>query len=265
MGTDAIGGVTRRRVRGGGGRRAHDRAAARPRGRGFVAPSDRIGIATIGAGRQGHAVTMSLLQRQDVQLVAVCDVNRGSRDYVEYRDNAHAQLRARTARGRLRKVGVNMDLAWPRPADEELFHQPRHWRPRARRSCSSRPTTPRGRAAPAYAGCTAYCDYRELLASQRDLDAVYVATPDHWHAPIAIAAMRAGKHVLGQKPMCHAIGEARRMAAVARETKVATSVTINNPSTRAHASHRPVARRRRDRHRSRGAQLVHPSVLAAGR
>src|SRR5207253_11848 len=41
-----------------------------------------------------------------------------------------------------------------------------------------------------YKGCNAYKDYRELLDKERGLDAVYVATPDHWHAPIAIAAMR---------------------------------------------------------------------------
>src|SRR5215471_8767460 len=42
----------------------------------FVPPSDRINIATIGLGRQGEAVTMSLLPRPEVQIVAVCDVNR---------------------------------------------------------------------------------------------------------------------------------------------------------------------------------------------
>ena len=76
-----------------------------------------------------------------------------------------------------------------------------------------------------YKGCTAYRDYRELLEKEKDLDAVYVATPDHWHAPISIAAMRKGKHVLCQKPMTHSIGEARRMAQVAREMKVATSLS----------------------------------------
>ncbi|MBK9316819.1 MAG: Gfo/Idh/MocA family oxidoreductase [Acidobacteria bacterium] len=53
-------------------------------------------------------------------------------------------------------------------------------------------------------------DFRELLVKESDLDAVYVATPDHWHAPISIAAMRKGKHVLCQKPMAHSIGEAPR-------------------------------------------------------
>ena len=98
-------------------------------------------------------------------------------------------------------------------------------------------------------------DYRELLARQRDLDAVYVATPDHWRAPIAIAAMRAGKHVLGQKPMCHAIGETRRMAAAARNQGRDVG-HHQQPVDGAHASHHPVARRRRDRTCSRGAQLV---------
>ena len=54
----------------------------------FVPPSDRITLATIGLGRQGQAVTMSLLPRQEVQVVAVCDVNRGSKDYMEYSENA---------------------------------------------------------------------------------------------------------------------------------------------------------------------------------
>ena len=74
-------------------------------------------------------------------------------------------------------------------------------------------------------------DFRELLEKQSDLDAVYVATPDHWHAPISLAAMRKGKHVLCQKPMAHSIGEARHMAAMARVMKVATALPVNNPYT----------------------------------
>jgi predicted dehydrogenase len=87
------------------------------------------------------------------------------------------------------------------------------------------------RKAGSYKGCGSYRDFRELLAKHRDVDAVYVATPDHWHAPISLAAMRARKHVLCHKPMTHSVGEARRMAAIAREMKVATAVTVNNPSS----------------------------------
>ena len=58
-----------------------------------------------------------------------------------------------------------------------------------------------------------------------------MATPDHWHVPISIAAMSKRKHVLCQKQMAHSIGEAHRMAQVAREMKVATSLPVNNPSS----------------------------------
>src|SRR6266581_1898880 len=54
----------------------------------FVPPSDKITLASIGMGRQGMVVTMSLLARPDIQVVAVCDPNEGSKDYVEYGDNA---------------------------------------------------------------------------------------------------------------------------------------------------------------------------------
>ncbi len=89
----------------------------------------------------------------------------------------------------------------------------------------------KGSASGAYKGVNTYVDYRELLDKEKDVDAVYVATPDHWHATIALAAMRRRKHVLGQKPMAHSIGEARRMAQMAHEMNVATSLTVNNPSS----------------------------------
>jgi predicted dehydrogenase len=65
-------------------------------------------------------------------------------------------------------------------------------------------------------GCAAYNDFRELVARQ-DIDVVTVATTDHWHVPIALAAVRSGKDVYVEKPLGLTIGEdqALRAAAVA--------------------------------------------------
>lgn len=65
-----------------------------------------------------------------------------------------------------------------------------------------------------------YVDYRELLAQEKELDAVVIATPDHLHAAIAVAAMRARKHVYVQKPLCWSVAEARLLTTVWRETGV---------------------------------------------
>jgi predicted dehydrogenase len=51
-------------------------------------------------------------------------------------------------------------------------------------------------------GAKSYLDYKDLLAN-KELDAVAVATPDHWHAQMTIDAVRAGKDVYIEKPMCH--------------------------------------------------------------
>lgn len=69
-----------------------------------------------------------------------------------------------------------------------------------------------------YKGCTAYNDFRELLA-RPDIDAVLIATPDHWHAYIAIAAMRAGKDVYCEKPLAYNVHEAVAMMNAVRDTK----------------------------------------------
>ena len=76
----------------------------------------------------------------------------------------------------------------------------------------------------AHPGAKTYTDYREMLDKQKDIDAVVVATPDHTHAPIAMACMRAGKHVYVQKPMAYSVGEARAMTEAARKYKVITQM-----------------------------------------
>ena len=63
-----------------------------------------------------------------------------------------------------------------------------------------------------------YGDYRELLEKEENIDAVIIALPLHLHAPAAIAAMKAGKHVLTEKLMAHSVHECKEMARVAQET-----------------------------------------------
>lgn len=73
----------------------------------------------------------------------------------------------------------------------------------------------RSRAA---ASCRGYQDFRKLL-EQRDLDAVVVATPDHWHALAAIHSLEAGKPVYVEKPLAHNVREGRALVEAARRTK----------------------------------------------
>lgn len=201
-------------------------------GRGFVPPSDKVTIASIGLGRQGQVITMELLARPDTQVIAVCDCNESAMNYVEYEDNA--LLKA--ARKLLGPGYENWGADLASPGEVQLTHEMRTsvgmgGREPARRLVEAYYGSRKGNASGAYKGCNSYKDFREMLAKEKDLDAVYIATPDHWHAAISMAAMHQRKHVLCQKPMTHSIGDARRVAALAKEMNVATSVTVNNPSS----------------------------------
>jgi len=76
----------------------------------------------------------------------------------------------------------------------------------------------------AYPSLPFYSDYRAMLEKEKGLDAVIIATPDHTHAPISLAAMKLGKHVYCEKPLAQTIEEARLMTKVAAETKTVTQM-----------------------------------------
>jgi len=69
-----------------------------------------------------------------------------------------------------------------------------------------------------------YDDYRHMLEKEKSIDAVVIATPDHNHAHIAMAAMKMGKHVFVQKPLTNTIYEARMLKEAARKYKVTTQM-----------------------------------------
>jgi predicted dehydrogenase len=76
-----------------------------------------------------------------------------------------------------------------------------------------------------FPGVPHFQDFREMFAKLADkFDAVTVSTPDHWHAPIAMEAMRRGKHVYCQKPLAHTVWEVRQMRLQAKISKVITQM-----------------------------------------
>ena len=207
-----------------------------------VPPSDRINVAYVGCGTQGLRQLMPALQRPDLRITAVCDPNRRSEDYVEWfrfelRDKIRAFLRT---------------PAGPRGRRPALAG--------ARSAASSWTGTTARRSG---AGCHAYADFRELLAKEKDLDAVYIMTPDHLHATVALAAMKAGKHVIVHKPLGNVFHEARLVIQTARETGAATHMFCA-AGTESTPQITEWIQAGRHRPRARGAQLVLAALLAAG-
>jgi len=150
-------------------------------GKSRTAPSERVNMGFIGLGGQGTGhllggawtyVPGGYIARNDVQVVAVCDVRR-----------------------------ERLTHAWKRC--NEIY---------ARRKASPRESR---FGQPDYDGVQAYNDFREVLA-RTDIDAVLLALPYHWAAPMAIAALRSGKDVYCEKPVAITVRQTQSIVETAR-------------------------------------------------
>lgn len=157
-------------------------------GSGEVAPSEKITLAGIGMGGQGLQNMVAFQSLPDVQVVAVCDVNRAGGGYVSWNWSQ----------------GKEQQMCGREPARELLEKR-----------------YAQGQRSGQYRGCRAYNDYRELL-DKEDVDAVMIATPDHTHAVITMAALKLGKHIYCEKPLTYSVHEARQVTEAARTAGVAT-------------------------------------------
>ncbi|NIS51688.1 MAG: Gfo/Idh/MocA family oxidoreductase [Phycisphaerae bacterium] len=174
-------------------------------GSGYVAPSDKVTIANIGCGTQGLREMPGMLQNRDVQIVAVCDSNKFTTDYIDWSSNGivngiRTTLQDPTWGESIEGIPGGRDIG--RDYVEKYY---------AKNTSSGK-----------YRGCNSYEDFRELLDKEKDLDAVKIMTPDHLHATIAIAAMKKGKHVVTHKPIANRVSEGRLAIETARKTKVIT-------------------------------------------
>jgi len=174
-------------------------------GSGYVAPSDKITMAHIGMGTQGFNEIGNLLGNPDLQIVAVCDPNTDSNDYVEWGKNS--------VRNRIRGLLGNdtwRENATGCPGGREIGRQ------------VVDAYYANQRASEKFKACSAYSDFRELFEKEKDIDVVKIMTPDHLHANIAIAAMKKGINVLTHKPLANRMYEARLVIETARKTGLTT-------------------------------------------
>ncbi len=132
-------------------------------GENYIAPSDRLNIAAVGAAGKGSSDIQSVAHEN---IYAICDIDD-------------------------RRLADTLQQAF---------------------AASFRDRT------------KTYRDYREMLDSEPEIDAVLISTPDHMHAPIAMHAIGMGKHVYVQKPLCHTVNECRMLARAAEANNVVTQM-----------------------------------------
>ena len=180
-------------------------------GTGFQAPSDTFNVAGVGVSGMGRSNLTALAGQTNI--VALCDVDFGLVDR-KYKD---LDTQLAQARKQIADLKANPNAAPAQGPGRNLTPALRL------RNAEQRATNLENLIAKA-GKAKRYQDYRQMLAEQKDIDGVVVATPDHTHAAVAMAAMSLGKHVYVQKPLCWSVHEARALAKKAAETKVATQM-----------------------------------------
>ena len=166
---------------------------------GANAPSNRITMGCIGVGGMGTNNLMGFMNNDDVQMLAVCDPETGSNIYNHWYN----------------KGGwLGREPAIKRVNDHYAKKQP----------------------SGTFKGCDGYVDFRELLA-RKDIDAVMIATPDHWHAIPAITAAKLGKDIYCEKPMTLTVAEGQAIVRAVKRSNVIFQTGTHHRSADTHLRH----------------------------
>jgi predicted dehydrogenase len=179
-------------------------------GRGLTAPSDTVNVAAVGVGGQGRSDLINLASEN---VVALCDVDW------EYADRAFASLA-----GNIATQQARLDAPPGQPRLDAQGRPEAPLTPLERQRMTVQIERMKRLKDEHLPRAARYQDYRQMLDKQKDIDAVVVATPDHMHASIALAAMDLGKHVYVQKPLTWSVAEARQLARKAKSSRVVTQM-----------------------------------------
>ncbi|MDR1595111.1 MAG: Gfo/Idh/MocA family oxidoreductase [Prevotellaceae bacterium] len=177
---------------------------------GKVAPSDRIRLVHIGCGSQGLAELGTLLKSPAIDIAGVADPNRESYNYIHWSEYG--------LRNSLRNL-----------MGEPAWKEGVKGIPGGRNIMKEVVETYYRKNRPGYKGSvTAAEDYRELLDTLKDVDAVKIMSPDHHHAFQAIDCMKRGKHVIMHKPLGNKMYEAMKVVDTAKDSPLSTYMLAYN-------------------------------------
>ncbi len=174
-------------------------------GPGYVAPNDKLTLGYIGCGTQGMREMCQLISNPALQIVAVCDPNKFTTDYVDWspndvRNGIQRALEDKTWGEKIKGIPGGRDIG------QEFVNK----------------YYAKSKDAAGYKGCASYTDFRELLEKEAGIDAIKIMTPDHLHATVAIASLKKGKHVVTHKPIANRIYESKLLIETARKTGLST-------------------------------------------
>ena len=171
-------------------------------GSGRVAPSNKINVALIGSGTQALKQLPGWLNRDELQFVSVCDCNKASYDYPLW-GRSRGETSGAPGGREIGQYKINE------------YYAEKHGKGK-------------------YNSCSEYADFRELLEKEEDVDAVFIMTPDHLHATVAVAAMQKNIAVGSHKPVGNFFQETRVAIDTAKKTGVPTQMFAFQDSNTTH-------------------------------
>lgn len=169
-------------------------------GTGYVAPSDKINLALIGAGMEQLGELLRLIPESRIQVVSVCDPNKNPIGYHQWSSNNGLKTG-------IRKLidepnwGGNINVPAGRDSAQDFINK---YYAKAKNQAK-------------YSACSAYADFREMLEKENGIDALKIVVPDHAYPPIILAALKKDKHVIMHKPLGNRVNEIRAVIDAAKK------------------------------------------------